>query len=412
MATEVTFDDTFVLAQLTGPAVGGRAVSPPTRDPRLVDLCIERCVRLLRKHHGLTGKDIPSRAFLTEQGVLVHGLAILGHILGLHEAFKMVERTIEADWVAHTELVKVKQRYRDHITHPMRVTAIGWWFLHRSGATLLRRLAEYYRRVTETYRQSQNIVCDGHGWEGIVEFAWLATGLLHDYAFPLQYRLQSGLHLRKGLQDTLGLLPKVPACFQGSGAVQRRLAPLAGSWLEAQSLGLEHRIAGLCRSDFSDAHALLGGLHHCLALRRGRLHSLQGLVMQLACRAIITHHDEKGRAIRSDPLALLLVVCDRLQSWERPFLHREAPDANGTRRIRPLIECFKVTLHKEKTGFVAVQHMNHAERKTLRKEPYRWCFKKFSKPNAKLENHLRKQNWLPPITCSGHRCIDPRSFPW
>ena len=412
MAVEVTFDDNFVLAQLTGRAVAagrGRALLPPTPDSRLVNPGIHDCIDLLRKRYGLTPGSAPSPAFFVELQLLDRGLTILGHTLGLHAALKMVERTIEADWIAHAELAKLK-RYRDHITHPMRVTAIGWWFLHRSGDVLLRRLAHHYRAATDTYRRSRGIPCDGHDWKAIVEFAWLATGLLHDCAFPLQYRLHSGLHLGEGLPDTLGLF-RVPACFLDSRSIRRRLN---GSWLAAQSLGLKGRIAALCGSGFKDAHALLGGLHHCLALGRRRLHSLQGLVIQLASRAIITHHDDDDKSIQSDPLAVLLVVCDELQSWQRPFLHREESNTDSdpdAQTIRPLVECFKVTLHKEKAGFVAVQHMNHGERKILRKEPYSWCFEEFSKPRAKLEKLLHKQNWLPPITCSQRRCIYPSSFP-
>ena len=232
----------------------------------------------------------------------------------------MVERTIEIDWIGHTELAKAK-RYRDHITHPVRVTAIGWWFLHRSGGALLRRLGRHYEKSTLSYRASHNIACDGLTWEEIVEFAWLAAGLLHDCAFPFQYRLQSGIQLRRGIADTLGILA-VPMCFTDTNNMRSCLANLKASWLASQQLHLERRAAELYAEDFNHAHALLGGLHHCLVLGL-RLHSLQGLVVQLAARAIITHHDEEDAPITSDPLATLLFVSDTLQSWCRPFLHRE-----------------------------------------------------------------------------------------
>lgn len=407
MAADVTFNDTFVLQQLTHAAVAGCALLAPTPASRRLDARIKRCVNLLKKHHSLSNGIPPTPAFITEQQCLDRGLTILGHRLGLYQAFAMVERIIEVDWIAHTELAKAK-RYRDHITHPMRVTAIGWWFLHRSKGALLRRFARHYRNSTATYRNSHNIECDGHAWEAILEFAWLAAGLLHDCAFPLQYRLQSGLRLRKGIPDTLGILPRMPASFDDPGAM---LAPLRSSWLAAQPLSLEDRIKKLCADRFKDAHALLGGLHHCLALKR-RLHSLQGLVMQLAARAIITHHDDEDDSIISDPLATLLFVSDNLQSWQRPFLHRETPSPNNDERtIRPLVECIEVRLKQEKNGFVAVQRMNDAERRVLKKPPYSWRFEQFRKPYMRLEKLILKQGMLPSIKCSRRRCIQPQGFP-
>jgi hypothetical protein len=406
MAAEVTFDDTFVLQQLTHAAVAGRALLPPTSASRQLDARIKRCVNLLRKHHGLSRGILPTPPLITEQQCLVRGLSLLGHRLSLYRAFAMVESTIEIDWIAHTELAKAK-RYRDRITHPMGVTAIGWWFLHRSEGALLRRLARHYEESTATYRNSHHIMCDGRTWEEIVEFAWLAAGLLHDCAFPLQHRLESGLRLRKGIPDTLGILPRIPVSFEDPGAM---LAPLNSSWLAAQSLSLEHRIKDLCDARFRQAHALLGGLHHCLGLKR-RLNSLQGLVVQLAARAIITHHDKTDDQIISDPLATLLFASDTLQSWQRPFLHREVPlPGNDTRTFSPLVECIKVTLKQERNGFVAVQHMNDAKRKILKKPPYSWRFEQFRKPYMRLEKLILKQGMLPSIKCARRRCIQPQAF--
>ena len=420
MASTIILDDSFVQKQLAHVAFAGRALLAPTHALPELNSRIKKCEIILKKHHGYSTGGTPSRGFIRDQNLLNLALAILGHRLNLYHAFAMFERTIEVDWFCHTELGKAK-RYRDHITHPVRVTAIGWWFLHRSRSSLLRTLASSYRKKTAAYLHSKSIPLGDRTWKEIVELAWLATGLLHDCAFPLQYRLQSGLHLRKGVQDTLGILPPAPESLMDSRKRQAMLDRLESSWLVEELPDLDRRIYELCKerraNRFEHAHALLGGLHHCLAVEgKGQLHTLQGLVVQLAARAIITHHDkdEKKAAVVSDHLAALLFVSDNLQNWERQFLHQEQSQYNSDKRtFRPIVECREIRLNRGKNGYVAVHYMNEdeEERGILCKRPYKWCFEKFQEPMKQLENFMKRYNMQPEIKCSQRCCVHPKNFP-
>lgn len=412
MAGAVTFDDTFVQQQLTQAATRGLALDPAGGSASVasIDRRIGRCVRLLGRHHGLRD-DLrqPTPSFLREQACLTLGLGILGHRLGLKGAAAMMEHTIAADWLAHTELAKAK-RYRDHITHPVRVTAIGWWFLHREGEHLLNVLADHYEKVTDAYRTERGFGLGPHDWRAVVEFAWLAAGLLHDSAYAFEYHLRCPCHIPRSLLSVLDVLPRARAAFVPGQGIGAKLKRLDSTWLGMQGLGLRRRVADVCADQFRHAHALLGGLHHCLALT-SRRHSLPGLVVQLAARAIITHHDGGDAQIVSDPLATLLFVSDGLQAWERPFLHAEPPAWNSDRRVfRPIVECRRVHLKPSSGGYRAVYEMNETEESTLRNPPYCWCFDRFQEPNRRLEGVVREQGMLPRLTCSWRNCIRPMSF--
>ena len=116
MARTIILDDSFVMSQLMSAASRCRPILVPSMDQwSRVDKNIESCRKILEKHHGLTKKSNPSRAFIAEWHLLNRGLAILGHRLHLYHALAMIKHTIEIDWMAHTELAKEKLMKLDEV---------------------------------------------------------------------------------------------------------------------------------------------------------------------------------------------------------------------------------------------------------------------------------------------------------
>ena len=136
------------------------------------------------------------------------------------------------------------------------------------------------------------------------------------------------------------------------------------------------------------------------------------MIVQIAARAIISHHDKRSRAILSDPLATLLAVADRMQMWRRPFLHREQPrDPRVAASFRTVIECERLALCSEGDGYLARFQMtqNEDDRRIL-KADYDWNFQKFANPNRVVERLIERSGWLPRIILSQRRCIEPPGF--
>jgi hypothetical protein len=402
MIERETLNDDFVLRQITR-AADLPELSPsllPLEEHELLEKQIKGCLDLFKHHRGASEID-------PEVRLLRRGLDIVGKTLAFEGALELFERVIESDWLAHVGLLKDK-RYRDHITHPLRVTAIGWWLLHREHAQLLAEMARHYEGATRAYVAKHGIDFGGRSWIAIIEYAWLACGLLHDSAYPFEYHLRAGARL--GASDALGLIIPPPTAFGDGGAARRIVRQLAGSWLQAQGLGIRGRLAALPDVGFKHSHALLGALLHA-AVTRDPLPSLRGLVRQLAARAIITHHDAKDSAITSDPLAHLLFVADNLQFWGRPFVHTSTHPPGG-QVVRTLVECKCVEMEPHDEGYLARLIMNDSEQDMaiLKAPPYAWTFEAFQKPNLRLQAVLAARGGLPQIEISLKECISPTEF--
>ena len=413
---QVTLDDDFVLQQLRPVSERWPALSvEPGRMAQVrkrVEREIGRCLTAFRKHHGVSGQQRRPPHVQKEEDLLIPALKILGRVLRLEKRIPDFRLLVEADWLAHVELAKEK-RYRDHITHPVRVTAIGWWFLHAERGRMLAKLAKHYEAQTADYRAASDVDLEGKSWKAIVEYAWLACGLLHDSAYPLEYHLRSRQRLGGGFRQVLEAVTGMTKVRAPTQACEVLLDPLRGSWLDSQSLDLSGRVTDLCKGEVKHCHALLGALHHLPALQQ-QLHSLQGLVVQLAARSIVSHHDEEDKAITSDPLALLLHAADTLQAWERPFLHREdLPTPDSRRTIRTLVECERMVLAPHGPGCLVEFWMNGEpeDMALLKKAPYKWRLDKFREPNRRLERLTRRRgSLLPPLIVSQTRCVQPREF--
>lgn len=413
MAGSEILDDTFVnknLAPVAGPWLALLWFVNGTGDVRKrIEPRIKRCLKLFDRHHGRS----TSSDALRERQLFARSLEIVGNVLNLEGAISLFERIIEIDWKAHVELDK-EDRYRDHITHPVRVTAIGWWLLHRQGERLLADLAAHYERETRSYCELFRIDISPHTWKAIVEYAWLACGLLHDSVYPLEYHLRAGEKLGRSFNKTAQILTPMVRAFSTDWVQNAVLDPLDESWFAVSGLDLNERFETLCTEErFKHAHAFIGALYHLLSLGP-KLHSLQGLVMQLAARAIATHHDKRDKHIVSDKLALLLFTADNLQAWQRPFLHsKSVADEEGTHTIiTPTVECDRVKLRRDGSRYIAEFWMNDDPKvmKILKRAPYKWRFDEFRKPNLRVERLIQKNEKFPRIILTQKRCIQPKAF--
>lgn len=459
----LTFDDEFVRRQLS--EVAHRW--PPLKDIPIGQTSLQKrirgkkdqCINVFRKHYCVSRiKNLPPH--ISEiLGLLEISLEILGKVLVLEKAIPDIERLIEADWIAHIELEK-EQRYRDHITHPVRVTAIGWWLLHRNKGTLLKHLAEYYESNTSEYCNRYNIhdqinvwwdkkanslsamikdtIEDSPPdhllpWMALLEYAWLISGLLHDSAYPLEHHFRSCKRLKKRFGQTMPFLNHIVGNFNSRISLNNQLDFLRDSWFFSNINNFEARVSD-CFED-CDAkhivqnesgkhpHAALGALHHLSSIKKD-IHTVQGLVSQMACRAITTHHDikddrsnHKDLDIQNDGLALLLFISDVLQAWKRPFIHRIgipfAPDSGkDEQRISRLYECKEIELNPDGMRYRAIFKMNEdrIELRILKSEPYKWELEKFQKPNRIIEHYLQENPDYPKIILSQLCCIHPPEF--
>ncbi len=459
---EIFLNDQFVLDTMR--AISGRIPSlniDRGRMSGIQQIVVENGPKIIShfcKHYCVSLEKMQPLEILTQLDLLRITWKILGVILESENSFIDIKHIIEADWKAHIEIDKEK-RYRDHITHPVRVTALGWWLLHRNHGRLLERMADYYEKSTGNYRKDRDIGINSWWsdhpckeslaerltefiednttdfrsfsigndrrvmWMTIVQYAWLACGLLHDSAYPLEYQLRCAKTLHNRFGSTFPVLGPAVGRFPKRESAQAFLKPLEGSWFKGQMMDLNARLDFIFSprsrngnpafklGKTKGVHAIIGALHQVLSIGK-KIHSVKGLVFQIAARGIATHHDEEISSIKNDEIAQLLYVSDGLQAWNRPFLHREPALEDGTRRIRPIIECRQISLEPEGDGYIAKFTMNNTkkDRKILTMNPYSWEMDKFTEPYQRLEQLLGANDLYPQIILCQDRCIQPKEF--
>jgi hypothetical protein len=440
----VTLDDQFVRDEL-GSAMRLRSLSGSMGflhgDRAMEQKQIAQCAGAF-KDHLRRQSLLRHNTVLSEQYLLRATLEILGRVLGLRWAVGDVEQLVRTDWISHVEIGKEK-RYRDHVTHSVRVAAIGWWLLHRNRGRLLASLAREYKSATLAYCQEESIdvsgwwVCDGRAngnsdvmaeqvawdsngadlisapssllpWMSMVEYAWLATGLLHDLAYPLQRHLRACCAHGGRYREWSSILGPALGRFGSPVKVGSILDSVRGSWMVERLPDLEERLARCFRGrgdGLAHSHAILGALNPLLRTPI-RLASVEGLVLQMAGRAIATHHDDENQHICADGLAKLLFVADSLHMWERPFLH------TANKAFQRLVECQKIALEPDGRCYMARFIMNSQKKDLLilKEAPYEWKYKRFIEPLQRVQNVLRDDRHLPNVTLCRCRCIRPRSY--
>ncbi len=439
------------------PVLDGRAPGLRAARERSQEAILE-CMTVFLNHYGVEkSSDLPD--FAREELTLLRlTLVILANCLGLHPFVEDFKTLIEADWIAHVDLGK-KPRYRDHITHPARVTAVGWWLLFRNKAKLLVRSARFYRRNTRGYCKKARIDIDewwaNHPrmdrflpelqqhvfkhtptyqggrladddltpWMAIAAYAWLASGLLHDLGYALEIQLRAGTRLFPSYGCTLPELGPAIGRVLPAGCAPDICHRLAGSLFAGRTPDLAKRLNALAKSEessgatsakigsISHAHALLGALH-LINRRQGAAHDVKMFVLQLAARAVVSHHDKSLGHICTDELSRLLYISDNLQAWGRPVLHRHPCDDKGERKITNIVECKEIELYRRKDYFLGRFQMNSDENvwPILKRQPYEWSYTHFQNPNRKLTSLLKREALYPRIILSRQECIRPRAF--
>ncbi len=444
---KIILNDAFVTGMLSPVANRWPAMVVEGYDlsvQRLRNKEIKTCFELMRGHYARSDT-------FPEERLLGISLEILVKVLALEECISDIRHLIMADWKAHVELDKSK-RYRDHITHPVRVTAVGWWLLFRDKGRLMVETARSCEHGTRKYRRVRGINIRGWWdthllkgeleedirkqirrctpgydpacldpdllpWMALVGYAWLACGLLHDAAYPLEHQLHTGSRLNKRFGKSFGKLGPAVGEACPDAEIRDILGPLVDSWFMEQVHDLDTRLLkhfqdGKNRrpGEFKHSHAILGALHQLAGLTRP-LHSIHGLVLQIAARAIATHHDKADDKIVDNPLAKLLYVSDSLQAWGRPFLHRKNRLRDGSRKFIPLIDCHEIRLSPQKDKYLARFLMNKSQSKmALLKNRYEWKFDKFNVPNQRIEKLLSDDEAYPDIVLADIQCVLPKKF--
>ncbi len=392
-------------------------LTPPDGIPTAKDInkAIKRVLDRFAEYHAQKGKKKVSVDYTTRLQLLTNSLRILGNNLNLQHTLSIYEQVVSVDWLAHMALDKDK-RYRDHITHPAHVTALGCWMLNNVNyGKLLDSMAAYYEKSFKKFYGGKLGEPEGHEWKWLVEYAWLACGLLHDSAYPLEYTLRLSEDVFGSYDDVLRLGNTMNSRFTRGDRRKTLIKPLEESWFLEQNKDFEDRLEALPKEEgpFKHAHTVLGALS-LLSGFKNDLGCAQGFVLQMAANAIVHHHDDdSAKKINKswDPLSRLLFVADGLHAWERQFLHREPMSGSDNQRLQTIVECDYIKLKPRKTEYFAKFHMNESVKGIVRGEPYDWNFDDFKKPNVRLEEVLKNDPLLPTIKLTDESCIVPKDFP-
>jgi hypothetical protein len=218
---------------------------------------------------------------------------------------------LDFEWLAHTRFKEqeagtgLRNLYRDHITHPAHVAALGRWlqkqvpFLSRDA--VIKALRAKYGRSGKRA---------GVQWDYVAERAWYAAAFFHDIAYPVEF--------------VRGRCEQVSASFPC----------LCSDWKHYQGLLARHRAIkthlfkdcnryqDVCKvvQNTKHCHAALGALY---LLRLAPLSSLSRddqLVIELASDAILHHHDRDPVVFQRHPLRYLLALSDFMHEWGREVI--------------------------------------------------------------------------------------------
>jgi hypothetical protein len=190
--------------------------------------------------------------------------------------------------------------YRDHVFHTFRVWGLGL-YLYYNG------LREFIDGIDERIRSH-------------FHFTWYLASVYHDVGYPI-----------KGLKDLGEQLNK---CFNYLGLVDlvnfdRAFKPLPNDnsinpLLNDQSLKdlkglLPDEIVEIDREVLERRHGLTGALLLLSSLNR-RFGTSWSKDAYPAIKAIAEHDGSRRIYFRNGPFSAILVICDELQEWGRPYI--------------------------------------------------------------------------------------------
>jgi len=246
------------------------------------------------------------------------------------------------DWLLHLS----GKRYRDHASHQLFVSVLGWFLLN----------CVVDSKISDGKEQTLKQWIADHGNPSLrveeVELAWWIMGLLHDHAYPLSHVLRMPISLAGGkargdfLEQIWALLGQGSERYCANGAIagvysdtllrdlyqvvlldsdeKRRVAIykklteyLSPFFPETQELPREDD-KGNQLSCYD--HGILGAAN-LAAWSPEAAHNNH--ILQTVIRAVAIHNGaacHKNVNAQKDPLAFLLILCDELQEWGRRIL--------------------------------------------------------------------------------------------
>lgn len=180
------------------------------------------------------------------------------------------------------------ENYRDHVLHTFRVWGLGLYF---------------YRKLFKPKFDNKGIDSDRF------HFLWYLTAVYHDVGYPLE-RIETIVKSMEENFKNVGLLVEITTKFTNnylcSPKIENDLNEIfPGHTFEKNILKKRH-------GEIS-ARILLFALYE-------HLDDEWNKSAKKSIKSIIIHDDEKLEiTLDEDPLSALLVICDELQEWGRPF---------------------------------------------------------------------------------------------
>ncbi|WP_413612927.1 hypothetical protein [Bdellovibrio sp. HCB-110] len=295
-------------------------------------------------------------------------------------------QSIRLEWLLHSESsYSPKGRYRDHITHQMKVTLLGLEFLD-GNLTESPLLEDTIKALKESkaldkflrfYEIEENLID-----REVVTAAWLLAGLFHDIGYCFLMHVKTSRNLSK-VSPLFNKNPQhliwdeVKDLIQDSSLITSFFKEFGLTLTSSSSL--EEVKSVIYSSAFEGKnHSVIGGLYllymlSTLESRASKVFKSElvfskkiKLVFELAALAVLTHDidspskqmafqgpDEKKAFLFKDsfkisfseyPLSFLLGVCDQLQEWGRIRVKREVADSPNLIYERQIIDCNSVEI--------------------------------------------------------------------
>ena len=300
------------------------------------------CTELKLEHQRATGAVADAKTILRRLPKHVaHWVAflmwrILRHACRFHPGFDvMLKDHLYAELLLYAETDY--DRYREHIIHPYKVMALGFWLadqipslISRVGRHLQRR--EDVQALLSSLQLSDSALYD----ERVIRTAWWLAGLFHDIGY--MFYLFSH-HLEPRVLRAYPVYVGNAAGRLGTGTPEYLLSRCLsrGLWSgsdDADDSRSRARSTGFLTASGAANHSIVGGLTLLAIL--DEIESVystspeQALAFHLAAEAICFHDlvgerklidcqpAERCLRFNKRPLAWLLVLCDKLQDWGRP----------------------------------------------------------------------------------------------
>lgn len=288
-------------------------------------------------------------------------------------------QSITMEWLLHSESGYAQRRYRDHLTHQLKVTLLGVDFLDgtTTGTALMPDVIDKLKTSSSlaSFLQSEDIqenVIDSN----LVMASWLLAGMFHDigYCFVMHMKTAKQLSGVSGFfnydfsEEIWNKVDKfitehsyITAFYRANGLGFDNNTPLS----DVKNLIKQSAFEG-------KNHSAIGALYLLFMLGEIENRAPKSfesdiefrkrirLVFELAALAILTHDidslgkqtNQKGNVVffKKDlsipfdeyPVCYLLGICDQLQDWGRRRVVRE-PTAEGVLE-KAVIDCNAVDI--------------------------------------------------------------------